>query len=244
MPVFQPQERQTLQQKLNVELKNNINLTLYTQGNSPLFIPGRECRTCKPTQELIEEISTLSPKIYLEIVDFHNQSKNASDNGIKRIPALKIDNGNKGQATFYGMPSGLGFTILLDSIICSSTRRTNLDLETRKKLRRLPEKTNIQVFVAPSCQYSPSTAYIAIQMAMESPKITVDIIQVQEYPDLAHKHSVRAVPKTVINNQYLITGAASEQVLLDHVLRSVGAEETNEDETSIVTDKLTMITSI
>ena len=244
MPVFQPRERQAVQQKLNAGLKHNLNLTLYTQGNSPLFIPGRECRSCKATQELLEEISTLSPKIHLEIVDFHNQAKTASDNGIKRIPALSIDNGNKGQAIFYGMPSGLGFAVLLDSIICSSTHRTNLELETRKKLRRLPEKTDIQVFVAPSCPYSPSTAYMAIQMAMESPKVTVDIIQVQEYPDLAHKYSVRAVPKTIINNQYLITGAASEEILLDNVLRSVGTEETNEDETSIVTDKITMMTSI
>ena len=242
MPVLQQRDQQAVQRKLNAELKRDVNLTLFTQAATPLFIPGRECRSCAATQELLEEVSALSPRIQLEVVDFYNEAKTAADDGIERIPALAIDTGGKGTARFYGMPSGLEFGMLVDSLITASGQRTNLELETRKKLRRLSGQVHIQVFVTSTCKYSPSIAYMGLQMAMESPKVTADVIEVQEFPDLAHKHGVQAVPKMVINDLYQITGAVTEEILLRNVLRSVEDEETDQDKTSIVTDQMTMVT--
>ena len=244
MPVLQQRDQQALRRKLTAELKRDVNLTLFTQADSPLFIPGRECRSCGATQELLEEVSALSPKIHLNVVDFHNDAKTATDGGIERIPALTIDTGGRGKARFYGMPSGLEFAMLVDSLTTASSQRTNLELETRKKLRRLSEQVHIQVFVTPTCRHSPSIAYMALQMAMESPKVTADVIEVQEFPDLAHRHSIQAVPKTVINDRYQITGAVPEEIFLSNVLRSIGDDDTDQEETSTVSDQTTLITQI
>ena len=76
-------------------------------------------------------------------------------------------------------------------------------------------------------------------MAMESPRVTADVIEVQEYPDLASAYGVMGVPKTVINDRVQFTGSVPEDVLVGHVLRAVGAEEATEDVPEQYSDQTT-----
>ena len=62
-------------------------------------------------------------------------------------------------------------------------------------------------------------------MTMETPRVTADVIEAQEFPYLAQSFGVRAVPKTVINNAFEILGAVPEQVLVQRLLTAVGQEE-------------------
>ena len=81
------------------------------------------------------------------------------------------------------------------------------------------------MFVTPTCQYCPTLARLAHAMALESPRVTADVIEVQEFPDLAALYRVRGVPKTVINDNVEFTGAVTEDVLIQRVLQAVGAAE-------------------
>jgi hypothetical protein len=47
-------------------------------------------------------------------------------------------------------------------------------------------------------------------MAMESTLITSDMVEATEFPHLAHKYNVAAVPKTVINETTEFEGALPE----------------------------------
>jgi len=44
-------------------------------------------------------------------------------------------------------------------------------------------------------------------MAVVSPKVTADVIEAQEYPDLSNRFRVSGVPKIVINDQTEFVGA-------------------------------------
>ena len=68
-------------------------------------------------------------------------------------------------------------------------------------------------------------ASLANAMAMDSPKVTVDVIEAQEFPHLAQAYGVRSVPKTVINNMVEVLGSVPESVLLQRMLTAVGQEE-------------------
>ena len=57
MPVLQQTDRAAVQRRFQTGLKRNVALKLYTLFDIGLFIPGRECRTCGPTRELVEEVS-------------------------------------------------------------------------------------------------------------------------------------------------------------------------------------------
>ena len=229
MPIHQQRDRDAVQRRFDIELKRDVNLTLYTQANIGLYIPGRECKSCGPTQELVEEVSDLSSRIHLKVVDIYKNAEDASGRGVSRIPALTIGNSDRDNVRFYGLPAGFEFTLLVDSIIGASNHRSSLQLETRRQLRTLPEDVHIQVFVTPSCQYCPAVAAVAHAMAMESPRVTTDVIEIQEFPDLARRYAVMGVPKTVINDKVQITGAVPENELLRRVLRAVGASEPDED---------------
>jgi predicted DsbA family dithiol-disulfide isomerase len=78
-------------------------------------------------------------------------------------------------------------------------------------------------------------------MAMESPRVTADVIEVQEYPDLASAYRVMGVPKTVINDRVQFTGAVPEDALMKYVLQAVGADEAGEEESEHFSDQTTPI---
>ena len=58
-------------------------------------------------------------------------------------------------------------------------------------------------------------------MAITSDKIEAQLIEVQEFPELARTFGVRGVPLTVINESISFTGAANEQMLLEHLKSAV-----------------------
>ena len=150
MPVLQDQDRAAVQQRFDAELRRDVNLTLYTQADIGLYIPGRECQTCGQAQELVEEVCALSPKIHLKTVDFYKDTGGAADLGISRIPAIVFGSQKNGRARYFGLPSGYEFALFIESIIGAAERRSPLKLETRRQLRHLKEDVHIRVFVTPN----------------------------------------------------------------------------------------------
>ncbi len=63
---------------------------------------------------------------------------------------------------------------------------------------------------------------LAYQFAMENDLIRSDGIEVSEFPDVAGKYQVYAVPKTIINEAASIEGGLPEEFFLDEVLKVVG----------------------
>ncbi len=62
---------------------------------------------------------------------------------------------------------------------------------------------------------------LAQRFAMENNLIRADCIESTEFPDLAGKYRVYAVPKTVINGAASIEGALSEEFYLDGILKTL-----------------------
>ena len=58
-------------------------------------------------------------------------------------------------------------------------------------------------------------------MAAFTEKVVAEVIEVQEFPDMGNSYQVRGVPLTVINETYSFTGAANEQMLLDHLKNAI-----------------------
>ena len=56
-------------------------------------------------------------------------------------------------------------------------------------------------------------------MAVESPRVTAEVIEASEFPGLSQQYAVSGVPKTVVNERIEILGARSEAAFLAEVLR-------------------------
>jgi alkyl hydroperoxide reductase subunit AhpF len=149
-PVISEQDKAQLKRTLRKDLKAQVNLKLFTQKPSPLTIPGRECPYCPQTQKLLEELTELSPKLQLEIIDFYGQPQVARQYGVDRIPALLMSNGGPPRVKFYGIPLGYELATIIEDIKTISRGVSPLSMDTRKKLRQVNQPVHIQVFVTPT----------------------------------------------------------------------------------------------
>jgi alkyl hydroperoxide reductase subunit AhpF len=132
-------------------LTGDVRLIYFTQRESPLFIPGHECETCKDTRTLLEEVAALSDKIKLEVHDFVAESQLAREYAIERIPALVITADNvKGRIRYFGLPSGYEFSVLLGSLLDASQGKSELSDASVETLVSVEKNLHIQVFVTPT----------------------------------------------------------------------------------------------
>ncbi|HHR85866.1 MAG TPA: glutaredoxin, partial [Candidatus Acetothermia bacterium] len=92
--------------------------------------------------------------------------------------------------------------------------------ETKDALAHLAEPVHIQVFVTPSCPYCPKAVRMAHMMAMESDKVTADMVMANEFPQLSNKYNVMAVPKVVINEDTSFEGAIPEDDYVSFVAQA------------------------
>jgi hypothetical protein len=67
---------------------------------------------------------------------------------------------------------------------------------------------------------------LAHQFAMESDYIKADCIESTEFPELAGKYSVYAVPRTVINESAFIEGSMAEDFFLESILKTIDPADT------------------
>lgn len=63
---------------------------------------------------------------------------------------------------------------------------------------------------------------LAHQMAMESENVRATAVDAAAFPELSRRHSVYAVPKTVINGTHSIEGMVPERVLLAKIREALG----------------------
>ena len=84
-------------------------------------------------------------------------------------------------------------------------------------------------------------ARVAHAMALESPKVVADVVEVQEFSHLAQAYRVMSVPKTVINDRVQIIGAVTEEELLKRVLEAAGEGDSEDGVGEPVSDRATRI---
>ena len=167
---------------------------------------------------IAEEIADLSSHISVEVVDFDKQSEIAEQYHIDKIPATVIMRGGEQPKDYgirlYGIPSGYEFSTLIEDIMMVSKGDSGLAAETRAWAAALKEEVHMQVFVTPTCPYCPPAVILAHQLAMESDLIRGDMVEAIEFPHLSNRYQVQGVPRTVINEDVHMEGAAPETMLL------------------------------
>jgi len=65
---------------------------------------------------------------------------------------------------------------------------------------------------------------LAHHLAVASEWIRADCVEATEFPDLAQRYMVMAVPKTVVNERVSFEGALPEAQFVDAVLQAVNGQ--------------------
>ena len=177
---------------------------------------GREAR------ELVQQVESASAKISTEVYNFLLDKEKAAEYGVDKVPATVVAGAKDFGIRFYGLPAGYEFSALLDAILGVSTGDSGLGAATKSKLSLIAHPVHLEVFVTPTCPHCPGMARLAHRMALESDLVTADCIEATEFPELAGRYNVYAVPKTVINGGAAIDGALPEDFFVDAVLQHLG----------------------
>lgn len=207
-----------LDEKLRAELKNQLSV-LTKKVKMVFFTQEIECQFCSETKQILTELSEVTDKLELEIKNLIIDKDDAAKYGVDKIPATVLldENGNDYGIKFYGIPSGYEFASLLEDIKMLGTGKSGLSPEIEEAIKQINSDVHMQVFVTPTCPYCPQAVVTAHKFAFINSKIKGDMVEATEFPHLSQKYNVRGVPRTVINEDSFIEGAAPEQMVLDKV---------------------------
>ena len=148
MSILSDKDRELLKGKFEAELEGEVEIAYFTQGESGMAVPGLECRECKETHELLQDVVALSPKLVLETLDFVDQRDRAAALGVDKIPATVLGEG--GRVRFFGTLSGYEFATFVEDIISISKGVSGLSPVLQERLEGITRPTHIQVFVTPT----------------------------------------------------------------------------------------------
>ena len=151
MALISDRDRETIRSRFSESLTGDVQIIMFTERESPIIIPGKEtCETCAQTQELLEEVASLSDKLTLTVHEITAAQDEAQALGIDRVPAFVFKGASRGHVRFFGIPSGYEFSALIADLVDVSNVTTDLSEDTRKYLSELTEDVNIKVFTTPT----------------------------------------------------------------------------------------------
>jgi glutaredoxin-like protein len=203
-------KKKILRKDFETRLVDPVQIVMFTQEF--------ECQYCAQTRKLAEEMGTVSPKVTTQIYDFQANADKAKEMGIERIPAIAIVGKKDYGVRIYGMPYGYELQTLIEAIVTVSKGQTDLSEKTKTVLQDVKTPVNIKVFVNLTCPHCPAAGAIAHKLAVECDLIRAEVIDAQEFPDLAMKYNVMGVPKIVINDKVDFMGAFNEDLFAEYVL--------------------------
>ena len=151
MQILNDSDREFIINRFENELVDEVNLTLFTQSDlGGLVVPGRECETCAPTEQLLKEVSETSDLINFKKLDIQNDAEEAERCGISRIPSFLVSKGEETNIRYLGIPAGTEFPVLMEALVNVSSGETKLTEETKYFLQTLTDEVLIKTFVTPN----------------------------------------------------------------------------------------------
>ena len=235
MALLGEEDRAILEEKFSLEMEREVELLFFSRqeyhgqeiSEFPAEMDGSDQdltrQACAIAYQLYREVAELTPKLK---VTFHDLDSAAGFGAAVElgldplmIPAMAFRSESLvGKSRFFGIPVGYEFTTFIENVVDLSRNANYLSPETRNALGQLTQPAQVRVFVTPTCTFCPSAVRMAHQMAMSSPWVTADIIEANEFQELAEQFYVYGVPKIIINEKVEFEGAVPEKVFLGKVL--------------------------
>lgn len=218
-PVIPREQRPAIANYLSQRLAGPVAIETWTQRESALVRTDRDpCMFCEPVSSAARQLAALHPLISLTPYDIDKHAGRAGEAGIERPPVTVLRGRNGREVRFTGLWSGLLFTAFMDALVYVGAGVAPIQQESREVLQELGEELQLELLVAPYDPYSEYTLRVAAAFAVESRWISLEVIEISEFPRLAQGRMVSEVPVLLVNGRRF-SGAWDENDLLEQLKR-------------------------
>jgi len=192
--IMTEEDKKYLREKFAKEMENPVKIVLLKSDN---------CDYCELTEKLLNELAPLADgKIKLEVRMMNEEDKKKL--GVDHGPVILI--GEHGEVRYTGAPLGEEGWAFIETIVIASTGNHGFE-DWEEDLKNLKKTVRIETVVTPSCPYCPYAVLLANRIALASKgKVISDTIEAYEFPHIADKYNVTAVPTIIISVEKPYTG--------------------------------------
>jgi alkyl hydroperoxide reductase subunit AhpF len=135
--------------------------------------------------------------------------------GIERRPAIRLG----GNIIFYGIPAKYEFQPFVEAIVMVSSGESGVDESLVGDVRAVEGR--LLLFVTSDCPACPEAAELFYGLAVENPHIRVEVISLEEFPELAEDYGIMGSP-TVVAEGGRIDGQVPDEMQIISLLKGKG----------------------
>lgn len=132
-------------------LTQDVDVTLYTQRESALIVPGViPCETCEFAEQLLNELAEIVPRLKVNVQDLVEAREQAEREDVVRVPTIVIGGAAEKRARFVGFPGGYEASTFIKALFDAGGAPDGLPQEIQTKIAATEKPVDVKVFVTPT----------------------------------------------------------------------------------------------
>lgn len=161
----------------------------------------------KEAENFAKELSELSDKISCQIEESKEED----------APVIRLcdQEGKDMGCAFHGVPGGHEFNSFVVTLYNMAGKGQKIEQELLQEIHNINCEVKIQVIVSLSCIMCPDLVMAAQRIALENPKVQVEIYDMAHFPELKEKYRIMSVPCMIINENRVYFGRKGIREILD-----------------------------
>jgi alkyl hydroperoxide reductase subunit AhpF len=167
-----------------------------------------------------EFLAESSQKVTVEIADIVANGNIVRRCAAERIPALVIATKEGAMAHFEGSPTGYLFEALISSLVQAGSL-PSIPPDVPAWAAGLERDLHLSVFSSPACPSGPAMIGPIHKLCLAGARIIGRAINVDEFPHLAVKHGIKALPSLVSGEALVAEGPLAPDELLARIKKLV-----------------------
>jgi thioredoxin reductase (NADPH) len=188
-------------------LERKVGLVAFFDGSSDL---DREMR------RFLSEFAHLTDKVEVSFLRKDADPAREQEFGIDLMPAVALadEEGHPLGVQFHGVPAGHEINSFVLALYNASGPGQSIDEAVAVRIAALKTPVNIKVGISLSCTLCPDVVAATQLMALRSPYVTAEMIDVAHFPAFKSRWKIMSVPAVVIDDERISFGKKSPEDLL------------------------------
>lgn len=151
-------------------------------------------------------------------------SRDKGEHRLPGLPAFTLSCEKRNNIHYLAIPEGHELPPFLHALQYICRGNAPVSAEVGERLDEVSSPADIWVLVSPHCTNCPKVVKSVVAMASMNSLLSVTIVDVQYFNELAEAHAVKSVPATIIDGQLVLIGQVAPERLL-WLLARRGTEE-------------------